>query len=49
MEVFLMVNGQGLRASVDAQEHIMLDLAAGQLSRDAFLEWVQLHITPAKQ
>ena len=49
MEVFLMVNGQELRASVDAQEHTMLDLAAGQLSRDAFLEWVQQHITPAKR
>jgi death-on-curing protein len=49
MEVFLMVNGQELRASVDAQEHTMLDLAAGQLTRDAFLEWVQQHITPAKR
>lgn len=48
MEVFLMVNGKELRASVDDQERIILELAAGQLSRDAFLEWVQKHIAPAK-
>ena len=49
MEVFLMVNGQELRALVDDQERTILDLAAGQLSRDAFLEWVKRHITPAQQ
>jgi death-on-curing protein len=49
MEVFLMVNGQELRALVDDQERTILDLAAGQLSRDAFLEWVKQHVTPAKQ
>jgi len=47
MEVFLLVNGHELRAPVDEQERIVLDLAAGQLSRDAFLEWVKHHITPA--
>ena len=49
MEVFLMVNGQELRSSVDNQERTILDLAAGQLSRDAFLEWVNQHIAPVKQ
>ena len=49
MEVFLLVNGYELRAPVDEQERIVLDLAAGQLSRDAFLEWVKHHITPAQQ
>jgi death on curing protein len=49
MEVFLLVNGHELRAPVDEQERIVLDLAAGQLSRDAFLEWVKQHITPAQQ
>jgi death-on-curing protein len=49
MEVFLLVNGHELRAPVDEQERIVLDLAAGQLSRDAFLEWVKRHITPAQQ
>ena len=41
METFLIVNGYELRASVDEQERIMLDLAAGNLSRDKFAEWVQ--------
>lgn len=49
MEVFLMVNGQELRAPVDDQERTILDLAAGQLSRDIFLEWVKQHITPAER
>ena len=49
MEVFLLVNGHELRAPVDDQERIVLDLAAGQLSRDAFLEWVKHHITPVQQ
>ena len=49
MEVFLLVNGHELRAPVDEQERIVLDLAAGQLARDAFLEWVKRHITPAQQ
>lgn len=43
MEVFLMVNGYELRAPVDEQEHIMLDLAAGNLGRDSFVEWVKQH------
>jgi death-on-curing protein len=49
MEVFLLVNGHELRAPVDEQERLVLDLAAGQLSRDAFLKWVKHHITPAEQ
>jgi death-on-curing protein len=49
MEVFLMVNGQELRALVDDQERTILDLAAGQLSRDTFLEWVKQRVAPAKQ
>ena len=49
MEVFLLVNGHELRAPVDEQEPIVLDLAAGQLSRDALLEWVKHHISPTQQ
>lgn len=43
METFLIVNGYELCATVDAQERIMLELAAGNLSRDAFVEWVKQH------
>jgi death-on-curing protein len=49
MEVFLMVNGYELRSSVDEQERVILDLAAGQLARDAFSEWIKQHITPAQR
>ena len=46
METFLMVNGHELRAPVDEQEHIMVDLAAGNLTRDSFVEWVKQHTGP---
>jgi len=49
METFLMVNGHKLRAPVDEQERIMLDLAAGNLTRDSFVEWVKHHVLPAQQ
>ncbi len=47
METFLMVNGHELRAPVDEQERIMLDLAAGNLARDTFVEWVKQHTVSA--
>ena len=47
MEVFLLVNEYELRAPMDEQEQLMLQLAAGQLKRDAFAEWVKQHIAPA--
>jgi len=47
MEVFLLVNGHEFRAPIDEQERIVFKLAAGQLSRDAFLEWVKHHIIPS--
>ena len=49
MEVFLIVNGHELRAPIDEQERIMLDLAAGNLTRDSFVEWVKQHIVLTKQ
>jgi death-on-curing protein len=48
MEVFLLLNGHELRATVDEQEQLMLRLAAGDLKREAFVEWVKQHIVPAK-
>jgi death on curing protein len=44
MEVFLLLNGYELHASIDEQEQIMLQLASGTLERDAFTEWVSSHI-----
>jgi death on curing protein len=46
METFLMINGHELHAPVDEQEQVMLDLAAGNLTRDSFVEWVKQHTRP---
>ena len=48
MEVFLLVNGHEIRAGVDEQEQLMLQLAAGHLKRDALVEWVKQHVTPVQ-
>ena len=49
METFLIVNGSELRESVDEQERIMLNMAAGKLSREDFVEWVTQHTIPTKK
>ena len=46
METFLVLNGYELSAPVDEQERVMLELAAGGLSRDEFLDWVRTRATP---
>jgi death-on-curing protein len=43
METSLIINGSELRAPVDEQERIILDLAAGNLSREDFVEWMARH------
>ena len=43
METFLVLNGYELGAAVDEQERVMLTLAAGELSREDFLDWVRTH------
>ena len=45
MEVFLMLNGSELLATVDEQERLMLDLAAGHLTREQLTEWIEKHLT----
>jgi death-on-curing protein len=47
METFLMMNGFELNAGVDDSEHVILQLAAGQLERQPFTEWVAAHVVPA--
>ncbi len=44
METFLVLNGFELRASVDEQEQIILQLAAGVLQREQFTNWLGVHI-----
>jgi death-on-curing protein len=48
MEVFLILNGLEIVAAVDEQERLMLDLAAGNVSRDELAEWIRLHTNAAK-
>ncbi len=46
MEVFLVLNGHEIHASVDEQESFWLALAAGQRSRAELVAWVQDHVRP---
>jgi death-on-curing protein len=39
------MNGMELIASVDEQERFMLALAAGDVSREALIEWLRAHAT----
>ena len=43
MEVFLVLNGFEIRASVDEQERIILEVASGKLSRAEFAAWLGAH------
>ncbi|MBE9008226.1 type II toxin-antitoxin system death-on-curing family toxin [Fortiea sp. LEGE XX443] len=44
MEVFLVMNGYEIDASVDEQEVIILSLASGELAREAFTQWLKNHV-----
>lgn len=49
MEVFLVMNGVEITATVDEQEQFMLFLAAGEVSRDGLAAWLQSNTIPLKQ
>ncbi|MBW4541890.1 MAG: type II toxin-antitoxin system death-on-curing family toxin [Myxacorys chilensis ATA2-1-KO14] len=40
-ETFLVLNGMEINAFVDKQERVVLAIAAGELGREAFVEWLQ--------
>ena len=44
METFLILNGYEIIARVDEQERVMIELAAGKMSRINFSEWLKNHI-----
>jgi death-on-curing protein len=44
MEVFLRLNGKEVDAPVDEQEQVILRLAAGELKREEFTEWLHSHV-----
>ena len=45
METFLVMNGFELNADVDDSESVILRIAAGELERVPFTEWVVEHVT----
>jgi death on curing protein len=47
MEVFLALNGLDIVADFDEQERLMLDVAAGQSSREHLEQWLDQHIKPS--
>jgi death-on-curing protein len=46
LETFLVLNGFELRADIDEAERTMLALAAGALSREQLVAWVEPHLMP---
>ena len=48
METFLVLNGHELAAEVDEQERVILSVAAGQMGREVFADWVRAHLRPAR-
>jgi death-on-curing protein len=46
METFLVLNGHELSATADEQEQVILQLAAGQMKRPDFTDWVRNHVIP---
>ena len=46
MEVFLLLNGLDLNATIDEQERVMLDLADGRITREQLIFWLENHATP---
>jgi death-on-curing protein len=45
LEVFLVLNGFEMNASVDEQERVVLSVAAGSLDREGFARWLTAHAT----
>lgn len=44
MRIFLELNAYQLTGELDEKEKILLALAAGEMEREAFVEWVREHI-----
>ena len=46
LEVFLVLNGHQLDATVDDAERVILGVAAGTIGRDEFSDWIRAHLVP---
>ena len=49
MEIFLVLNGFEIEASVDEQERVILGVASGELDRTAFSGWLHAHAVAKSQ
>jgi death-on-curing protein len=43
-EVFLVLNGHEIRATVDEQEHVILQVAASEIAREEVTTWLRPHL-----
>jgi death-on-curing protein len=48
MEVFLLLNGYEIHATVDEQEDVILRVASGSMPRGDFTSWLRLHVRPCR-
>ena len=48
MEIFLVLNGFEIDVSVDEQEKVILQVASGELKREAFTSWLRAYIVEKK-
>lgn len=44
IEVTLLMNGYEIKADVDTQEAVILAVAASEMNRESFLEWLKMHV-----
>ena len=42
--MLLVLNGAEIDASVDDQDHVMLNVAAGNVDRPALAHWLKAHV-----
>lgn len=49
MEVFLVMNGYEIEATIDIQEEIILKLASSKMKRSDFLDWLKANIIETKK
>jgi death on curing protein len=49
MEVFLLLNGYEVKAEVNEQEEVILNVASSSISREAFVRWLKEHIVDLSQ
>lgn len=44
MEVFLVINGVEIDATIDEQETVFIGIASGELSRAELTDWIEQHL-----